>query len=230
MSVVEKGDDVHGVIKDLTARSLVGFPSIQNCILKVDHISLDHSHAIVGYHAGRFHNGRRYLVDPIRAFFKHYTRLSDTTVSTATLYNSYVSRATDYSPEEVEFLTHACASHYPFFSGTQIQEIISTMLRLRNYAFFSKTSAIRLKEAYVAVDTKDNCVSNCVRAIRPGKSRTYYRQFDGLNLQQLAPLLDSEGIPYVITDLPIQQSTNVIYICNNHARVKVDIGKLRRNL
>jgi hypothetical protein len=231
MFVVEKGDDVHGVIKSLLTRSLAAYPSIAQCILTVDHSSLDHSHALVGYHAGRFHNGHRYLVDPIRAFFKHFTRLSDTTVSETVLYNSYVSRATDYSESEVEFLKAACVSHYPFFSTSQVTEIISTMLSLRDFSYFCKTSRIKYKTSYIAVDTRENCASNCVRAVLPGRSRAFYRQFEGLNAEALSGKLSEYAIPHCVTDgTPIPSVANMIFIGTGHARVKVDLTRLRRNL
>jgi hypothetical protein len=209
--IVEKGDDVHGVIKDLTPRPVGSFPSIRNVVLKIDY-------GQVGYHAGRFHDGNRYIVDPVRAFLKHLTRLSDANVTEETLYRSYVSRATDYSDAEVEFLLVACQVHYPFFSSSQISVIIDFMISIRTRAVFVRYSKLRLPEFAITVDTESNCLMNCVAALRPGKPKWYYRRFRSLHISQAKALLDAEGIPYVIVD-NFDETVGKIMLTSTHAKV-----------
>jgi hypothetical protein len=211
--IVEKGDDVHGVIRDLTPRPVNAFPSLNAVVLKIDY-------GQVGYHAGRFHNGVRYIVDPIRAFLKHLTRLSDPNVTDDTLYRSYVSRATDYSSGEVEFLNAACQVHYPFFSSPQIDVIITFMVTLRQRSVFYAYSKLKLPEFAIAVDTQENCLSNCVAAMRPGKPKWYYRRFRGLHLSKAKELLASEGIPFVVLD-NFDETVGSIMLCGSHAKVIV---------
>jgi hypothetical protein len=221
MMIVEKGDDVHGVIANLAPHPLATLPSIAQVKLTVDL-------GVVGYHAGRFHNGHRYLVDPVRAFLKHFTRLSDSNVSNAELFASYISRATDYSDSEVEFLLKACQIHYAYYSSSQVSVMIDTMIALRDRSTFEKYSVIRLKDHFIIVDTKSDCAVNCVRALRPGRSHAYYRQFRGMRLDYLVQELQREGLPVVVSDGGIyEQPVNTVVLSDSHARVKLKPALLR---
>jgi len=221
MSIVEKGDDVHGNIFNLSPHPLANLPSITQVKLTVDY-------GTVGYHAGRFHNGKRYLVDPVRAFLKHFTRLSDSNVSNNVLYSSYVSRATDYDDEEVEFLVNACQIHYPFYSSAQITVMIDTMIQLRIRSTFDKFSVVRLKDHIITVDSKSDCAANCVRALRPGRPNSYYKQFRGMKQENLIELLMREGIPCLrIEGNLFEEPVNVIIISKTHAKVNVKLADRR---
>jgi len=220
MTIVEKGDDVHGVIASMAPHPMANSPSIRQVKLTVDY-------GIVGYHAGRFHNGSRYLVDPVRAFLKHFTRLSDSNVTNNILYTSYISRATDYSPEEVDFLQQACQVHYPHYSSDQVATMIQTMLSLRDRREFEKYSVIRIKPHVISVDTQACCASNCVRAVRPGRTKEYYRKFMHLPADSLHQLLLDEGIDAVLAEPGKTVDRGVIAITATHARVEVDNGTFK---
>jgi len=217
MTIVEKGDDVHGVIRSLAPHVLANLPSIRATKLTVDF-------GIVGYHAGRFHNGKRYLVDPVRAFLKHFTRLSDSNVTNDILYGSYVSRATDYSPEEVDFLMAACQQHYPYYSADHVAVMIRTMISLRDRVEFEKWSVMRIRPFVVTVDSATECAVNCVRAVRPGRTKAYYAQFRNLPRGYLVALMQQEGIRAKAVDLGGSVPRGVIAVSHNHARVEVDLG------
>nr|UYL94499.1 MAG: polyprotein [Leptosphaeria biglobosa flavi-like virus 1] len=217
MTIVEKGDDVHGVIASRTAHPYARLPSISSVKLTVDF-------GIVGYHAGRFHNGCRYLVDPVRAFLKHFTRLSDSNVTNDILYGSYVSRATDYSEAEADFLLAACQVHYPYYSSDHISMMIRTMLSLRERKEFEKWSVVKLKPFTVSVDAESDCAANCVRAVAPGRSKQFYNQFRNLSQRYLVQLLLDHGIEAVAFSPGMSVARGVIAVSHNHARVEVDIG------
>jgi hypothetical protein len=216
MTIVEKGDDVHGVIVNLAPCPLEMLPSIKSVKLKIDY-------GTVGYHAGRFHNGKRYLVDPVRAFLKHFTRLQDENVTNSVLYSSYISRATDYDDEEVEFLLNACQVFYPHYSSSHIYMMINTMIAIRDRDVFERYSIVRLRKHAVAIDTRSGCAENCVRALRPGRHKTYYAQFRGLRLDLLVARLNEHGIPYIITDLAKEIPRNTIALNERHAKLWYDV-------
>jgi len=217
MVIVEKGDDVHGVIASLAPHSYASLNSIAKVKLTVDF-------GTVGYHAGRFHTGKRYVVDPVRAFYKHFTRLADSNVTNAVLYSSYVSRATDYSDEEVEFLIPACQRHYPYLSSTSVCTMISTMIDLRNRSVFETYSKIPVKPFSITVDTQSGCIVNCVRAIRPGRQPSFYRQFKGQRPDYLKALLDQNHIPWIDFKPMMEEPLGVILLEQNHARVRVSLS------
>jgi type VI protein secretion system component VasA len=218
MVIVEKGDDVHGIIDHLAPHAYATLPSIASVKLTVDY-------GTVGYHAGRFHNGTRYLVDPIRAFLKHFTRLSDSNVSNAELYNSYISRATDYSDAEVDFLLVACQQHYPHYAADAIATMISVMISLRRRSTFEKYSKLKLKPFAISVDTERDCVENCLRLMYPRWPKNKIRQFRRLERHELVHLLREEGVPYKLVDGPFDRiDSNILYISEFHARVKVTAG------
>jgi len=213
--IVEKGDDVHGWIENLAPHPFAARACFAGVILKIEM-------GAVPYHAGRFHNGTRYLVDPIRAFMKHLTRLPDVNVTVKELYQSYISRATDYSTEEVEFLKVACPMMYPFFSGDECANIIAYMLKLRNYKFF--TRSYPTKPVSVVLDPRKACVSQCVRLVRPNRTRNYYRQFLSLSIEEVSKLLSEEGIAHVVVDnlpSPIRLRPGVLYVSKKHCVVRL---------
>jgi len=217
MTILEKGDDVHGVIQSRAVGPLANSPSVAAVKLTVDF-------GIVGYHAGRFHNGKRYLVDPVRAFLKHFTRLSDANVSNDILYGSYVSRATDYSEEEVDFLMVACQQHYPYYGSDHIALMIRVMLAIRERGEFDRWSVLRIKPHLVQVDSVSNCAVNCVRAVRPGRSKAFYNQFRNLPADYLVQLLLDNGIEAVRFYPGMSVARNVIAVTESHARVEADVG------
>jgi hypothetical protein len=182
---------------------------------------------VVGYHAGRFHSGHRYLVDPVRAFLKHFTRLSDPNVTNTILYTSYISRATDYSEEEVDFLLNACQVHYPHYSSDQIALMIRTMLALRDRGEFERYSVLRIKPHVVSVDTYAGCAVNCVRAVRPNRRKAYYNQFKHLSPSALLQLMHDEGIAAELARPGQDVDRGVIAIDGTHCRVEVDIGTFK---
>jgi len=213
--IVEKGDDVHGWIENLSPHPYSARACFANVILKIDV-------GAVPYHAGRFHNGQRYIVDPIRAFMKHLTRLPDSNVSVKELYQSYISRATDYSSDEVQFLQLACPMMYPFFTGDECSSIIAYMLRLRNWSFFR--ASYPTKPVNVLLDPRKACLSECVRYLRPGHTRRYYRQFSMLSLSEAEALLREEGINYVVvenTSTPLRYEQKTLYLSKNHCVVRL---------
>jgi len=213
--IVEKGDDVHGWIDSLRPHRFAGRACFANVILKIDV-------GAVPYHAGRFHNGKRYLVDPIRAFMKHLTRLPDENVSTDELYRSYISRATDYDPDEVEFLRTATQIMYPFFSGDECAQIISYMVKLRNYRFFRRSYP--KKPVAVVLDPKKACLVECIKALRPNQSRSYYRRFSCLDLDSAVRMLEDHCFKFVVVEdfpSPFRMQSRVIYLSKNHCKIRL---------
>jgi len=220
MVIVEKGDDVHGWMIDQTSHPLARLPSVS-----LPRLGLVVSVGEVGYHAGRFHNGTRYLVDPVRAFLKHFTRLSDSNVSDQELYRSYCSRATDYSESEVSFLLAACQQHYPYYDGDVIATMISTMLKLRDHDSFMEFSKVQVKPHSVSVDTSRNCVENCLRAMYPNRPKQWRAQFRSRTSCELKAMFEMHGVPFVYVNSPYgQMSSGVIYFSDTHARVRVPVG------
>jgi hypothetical protein len=219
MIIVEKGDDVHGVLLNEAPHHLRRLPSVRAVVLKTDY-------GIAGYHAGRFHNGTRYLVDPVRAFLKHFTRLSDENVPNSVLHGSYASRATDYSEGDVDFLIAACQEHYPYLQSDHICAMIDTMISLRDRKVFDRYSRLRLAPMSLTVDTVTDCALNCVRALRPGRKPSYYRQFRGMPAENLVEKLRGDGIPAVLvgpglSDVP----RGTIAVSPTHARVTITLGR-----
>jgi hypothetical protein len=221
MVIVEKGDDVHGVIRSLAPHPLSNTPFLLQTKWKLDYGS-------VGYHAGRFHNGKRYLVDPFRAFLKHMTRLSDSNVPNHELYTSYVSRATDYTDSEVEFLVAAGQLMYPY-SASQCAAIVNFMLALRQRSVFEAFSKVAPRRLAVVVDAERSCAVQCVRALFPGRPRSFYRLFRTRTLEDLVSLFDSHSIPYVVSvpGVPLVSSQNVILLDRTHARLVMTFNDSR---
>jgi hypothetical protein len=220
MVAVEKGDDIHGWIDNLLPHPLSALPSVRNVTVTVDW-------GAVGYHAGRFHDGQRYLVDPVRAFLKHFTRLSDENVTNSELYMSLVSRAMDYNDSEVEFLLAACQVHYPHYSADQIFTMISTMVALRERRVFEEYSVLRVKDVALAVDTSGDCAASCVRLLRPGRSKAYYNTFRGLEREMLKVRLEAVGIPCMLAEgYPVDPPFGCVVLSANHVRVRVRLKDL----
>jgi hypothetical protein len=96
------------------------------------------------------------------------------------------------------------------------------MLSLRNWRVFKSLSKLRIPALAYHVDSRTDCAVNCVRALRPGRPKSYYRQFRGLTVDDLAHRLEVEGIPHKIVGSEVfSMMTNVIYLTQNHARVCV---------
>lgn len=215
MILVQKGDDLHGILESFRRYYLDQLPSIRNVKLTTDI-------GAAGYHAGRFHNGTRYLVDPVRAFYKHFTRLSAEQNSEAELYNSFISRATNYSDDEVDFLIAACQNHYPYLSGSTVHMMINTIVSMRNRPTFSKYCKLKLKTHYIAVDTQKDCVVQCLRILRPKWPKWKLAQFRNLDSVELREKLDEAGIAYKYSNgyHPIVPP-GVISLTPTHAKVVV---------
>ena len=215
---VAKGDDIHSNLKDLTLHRLAGSASVAAVALKIDV-------GEPGYHAGRFHDGHRYLVDPVRAFMKHLTRIADENVSDLELYRSYVSRATDYTPAEFEFLLLACQVHYPFFSGEQIHTIIGMMIALRSKNVFLQYSKLPPQRFVKHIDTTD-CAVSVARALKPNLAKSWYSQFRGCSASHLLKLFGQAGIPaiYVARGQIAPNISNVAIITDSHVSTTIDFG------
>lgn len=219
MTLIEKGDDVHGVIKNMDQLDITRFPSAQTTELKLDF-------GAFGYHAGRFHNGQRYLVDPIRAFGKHMTRLNDNETTIDILYASYVSRATDYTPAEIEFLRIACAQMYDFFNASEIDVIIHFMISLRSYDFFVKYATAPAANAAIIINPASNCLAQCVKALRPLMPKWKLRQFAAADYPTAKALLSHEQIAFVevsngeVFDKP---PVNTILLSPGHAKLYLSL-------
>jgi hypothetical protein len=211
--LVEKGDDVHGVFDHYGNHKMVNHRAMNG-------VTLTFEIGSVGYHAGRFHSGYRYLVDPARAFLKHLTRLNDQSVTVKELYSSFLSRATDYDETEVEFLLRAIPLHYDFFDQSDASAIINFILGLREYKNFVKSQTPPPGHV-VVVDAKRDCLSNCVRLVRPGKPRSFYNRFNHLEKSEATLLLRSLNIPFVDVTLHPGFSVvkNVIYLDDKHAKI-----------
>lgn len=192
MSLIGKGDDVLASENDRIPGQLALTRGIAG-------VTLTEDFGAVAYHAGRFHNGDRFLVDPIRAFMKHLTRLSDEETTATILYESYISRATDYTDAEVSFLVAACQEHYPFYDGDQVVTIIDFMINLRNKDVFFAMDKVRIDMPTFYVDTKD-CAVNVARALLPGRSQTFYREFRNLTYELLVEKFTSNGVRCVRHD------------------------------
>lgn len=220
MIIVEKGDDVHGVIKSLAPHRFSTLPSIRSVKLTVDF-------GAVGYHAGRFHNGARYLVDPIRAFLKHFTRLSDENVTVDELYRSYVSRATDYTEAEVSFLSAACQAHYPHYQAEVIDMMIHTMLSMREKEVFVRYCTLRVKPFSIAVDTRSNCVEQCLRLMYPRWPKSKLRDYRGREMSELRVMLQSDGVPFRVVEGQFDVMVDdVLHLSRTHARVRVSHSRM----
>jgi len=212
MLIVEKGDDVHGEMTNLNKHALATLPALSNCVLTTDY-------GTVGYHAGRFHDGKRYLVDPIRAFMKHLTRLPDENVSALTLWRSYVSRATDYSETEIEFLRAACQQHYDFYSAEEVYSVIDFMVSIRDYTTFIKYCDA--KPVVFTVDVNKGCLAACVKVLKPRHGPAYYKRFRALSLEDAKLILQVEGIPFIDVSysMPHPIPVNTILLNSSHARL-----------
>lgn len=106
--------------------------------------------------------------------------------------------------------------------------MIDTMIALRDRSTFEKYSVIRLKDHFIIVDTKSDCAVNCVRALRPGRSHAYYRQFRGMRLDYLVQELQREGLPVMVSNGGIyEQPVNTVVLSDSHARVKLKPALLR---
>jgi len=220
MVIVEKGDDVHGVLRSLTPHRYATLRSVASVKLTTDW-------GAVGYHAGRFHNGTRYLVDPVRAFLKHFTRLSDENVSIDELYNSYVSRATDYSDDEVSFLSVACQAHYPHYASDVVDAMIHIMIEMRERRVFEKYCTLKVKPFSIAVDSQRNCVEQCLRLMRPRWPKAKLRSYRDRDFDEVRNMLAADGVAFVVVDGHYPVMTNdVLHLSRTHARVRVSSGAM----
>jgi len=213
--IIEKGDDVHAWMPSFRPHPLAAAPSIASVTLKVDI-------GTVGYHAGRFHNGHRYIVDPIRAFMKHLTRLQDQNVSVDELYSSYISRATDYDDAELEFLYVATPAMYDFFEPAQCRSIVDFMLSIRDKHKFVHSQTP--DPFSVVLNPVRGCLMECVKRLCPDRPRSFYRQFALCCPSDASHLLKSLGIKHkLVDDLPgpLQLSPGVIYISKKHCVLRI---------
>jgi hypothetical protein len=215
MTIVEKGDDVHGDLEDLTPHPCARLPSIASVTLKTDY-------GAVAYHAGRFHNGDRYLVDPVRAFLKHFTRLSSEATSNAELYKSFVSRATNYTESERDFLVVACQAMYPYYDASTIVSMIDLIIAMRDRSCFERYSVMRVKPFEIVVDTRSGCVENCLRAVRPRWSKSRIRSYRGLDAPELLYELQRDGVEVrFVNEFSENSKANEIQLSHSHARVRI---------
>jgi hypothetical protein len=177
-AIMQKGDDLEAkpILKDLHALSRL--PAISSVTVKVE---LNRA----PYHAGRFITHSGLIVDPVRVFMKHFTRLSSNETPTVELYRSLVSRNVYYSEEQLAFLVPAVLDLYPALDGEDIDLIIRTVARLRNWTFFKMTSDFRKDEEKIFHTTTD-CAHSVAKRLFPKLKPSQLRAFRDLSLTQLS--------------------------------------------
>jgi len=173
------------------------------------------------YHAGRFWIDGRFVADPVRVFYKHVTRLADSNVSVRELYDSFKSRATNYSSFEVHFLSDYVASIYTDLLPDDISLIIDTVAAMNDYKFFSLLISGLRTDRDVIVDTND-CIFDCVTAMRPDLSLHDREKYRRQTLSTIKRMLKIDNIPFVVfSTFPNTLPIGVICLTSAHAVVRL---------
>jgi hypothetical protein len=183
---LQKGDDATFDILMTKLHPLAVMPEVAAVQFKIDT-------DLVFYHASRFWNGRRLLVDPVRAFLKHFTRSHASDVPTREYYVSYLDRATDYTASEVEFLRVAVTQRYAVYDSEDIDLILRSAVALRQSDFFFKTSRGPSPAGYV-LEASTDCARFIARKVFPGRNKGFYKQFVGRDAQDLADTFATYGV------------------------------------
>ncbi|AZF86093.1 polyprotein [Sclerotium rolfsii alphavirus-like virus 1] len=168
---VQKGDDL---ILDVHLRDqhrLATLPAIAQVRFKVDYDK-------PAYHAGRFVTPLGFFVDPVRAFAKHFARVSDVNVPTAELYQSYISRATMYPAEIQRYFRAILRVTYEDYNDEEIDLILRTVAHLRGKRFFEEYSTPR-SQPRMRVEAPTDCAVFVAKFLIPGRPARFYHQFRG---------------------------------------------------
>jgi hypothetical protein len=171
------------------------------------------------YHAGRFFINERIVVDPVRAFMKHFTRLADTNVNVDDLYQSYLSRNTVYTEEDLRILYPAALSMYPDLTVEHADVIMRTVAHLRERSFFNRTQTPQ-KQVTWAVDAPVDCAVAVAKHVFPGRPARFYHQFRGGTRDQLANVFNNLGVSVTLCERmsEVPQGVPGVVISFDHCR------------
>jgi hypothetical protein len=216
---VQKGDDWTGWLPSFRLHVNANLRSMQIINWKPALTALKRA-GVAPYHAGRFWIGHRFVADPVRVFYKHLTRLKDTNVPVRELYNSFISRAVDYTPAEAHVLENVVCSIYEDITPEQCQLIICVVSAMNDFKFFSALISGIKNFDYKIIDTTD-CIYDCLTAMRPDMSEATRASFRNLPLRTLVKRLRSYGIEHrVVDNFPPVLEVGVIYLTSSHAVVR----------
>lgn len=141
----------------------------------------------------------------------------DPNISTAELYRSYVSRASDYSVGQIDFLLVACQIVYPYIDASMLNDMIHTVIALRRrdvfYAYDQNTPPARER-----VDAPTDCAVAVAQALLPGRTPAFYRRFRELDAPTLHALFTAHAVPALIVrdDEPFPNVSNTALINSRH--------------
>jgi len=193
---LQKGDDftcsnegyVVGGVPDVYQRLRV--------IMKIDE-------ELPAYHAGRYLYRGRLLADPVRAFFRHYSKTFATDVSIRDLHQSFMDRHIDYSEEEQRYLCHILPLHYEDISGEQAMVIVQGVLSLRSFKFFASTYKHQTHPTLGIYSPDTDCSFLVARFLAPQLAPSTLRKFRyHTDPESLAKLYQHYGIPAVVVSHP----------------------------
>jgi hypothetical protein len=217
---VQKGDDWTGHLPSFRLHVNANLRSMQIINWKPALTALSVA-GTAPYHAGRFWIGHRFVADPVRVFYKHLTRLRDTNVPVRELYNSFISRAVDYSPHEAHVLETVVCTIYDDMTPEQAQLIICVVSAMNRFKFFSALISGLNDFTGKVIDTSD-CIFDCLSAVRPDLPEHVRASFRNLPLRTLVKRLKSYGVVYeVVESFPRSMRKGVIYLTYSHAVVRI---------
>jgi hypothetical protein len=185
-AIVQKGDDW---LSTLIADWPVQHPSL----LKT--LGVTFTTAAPGtppYHAGRFVVGSRFIADPTRMFYKHFAR-TDAYVSQDDLYIALRDRGAIHTWTEYHAVARAVSCVYPDVSYVDAilhMEVMHACRSRKYFDYLSKNSGRRV------IESAEYCLEVAVAAVRPGRTKHFYRLFRNLDLAQATILLDAYSIPH----------------------------------
>jgi len=209
---VEKGDDFIGDDTDDTLYPLSVLPGVAS-------VQFKRAINLAPYHAGRFITPERFLVDPVRAFAKHFCRVQDHNVPIEELYESFISRATDYNSADYRCLEYYVASTYADFNAEEIDVVMRTVVHLRNRRFFVRMSSAAAPRVTL-VDAKVDCAVAVAKSVIPGQRARFYHQFRGCTADEFVNRLQKH------TSLPVHRVSSLssfrairvgVYVSDTHA-------------
>jgi len=190
--ILQKGDDLLTDAKCIQLAPTAHHPSVAQVVLKIERDA-------PAYHAGRFFTSTDFIVDPVRAVFKHFARVYDPLVPAEELFVSFVSRCPRPSPEIYYTLFNFIRHFYLSFTDSDIWLILDCFCSLFSPGFFYRTLC-RPELSPGVIDTSVDCTINVLRAVCPDLSPLKLRSYAGAPISDLVSLFSARSIPFHILD------------------------------
>jgi hypothetical protein len=210
--VLQKGDDMITNAKCDVEYPLARLASIGRVVVKIERDQAP-------YHAGRFFFGDRFLVDPVRAVFKHFARIYDPLVSAAELFDSFVSRARKPTAAGYEYLQIAVSRFYPSFDAEQIDVILRTFVSLYDPAFFY-SSLVSPQRRPQPLNPRSDCAYIIARRLLPWLPAAHLKELRAMDVNNVAAFFRLHGIACTVVDRDLMHDPSLrgLLISPTHVR------------